>query len=209
MRLHLIMDRSVQNSGTVAAMARPREFEEDRAVDAAMRAFWRSGYEATSTQDLCEATGLGRSSIYNTFHSKRTLFERSLGRYMTARTDAAVAALERPAPIREKLRDLLWETVDPPADDPVGCLVVNSLVELAPKDEEIGAALARDQARRHEALRTALDAARRAGELPRTADPEALAHFVMATISGMRVMARGGADRTVLASITETALTAV
>lgn len=172
-----------------------------------MRAFWRAGYEATSTQDLCVATGLGRSSIYNTFHSKRTLFERALGRYMTARTDAAVALLERPAPIRDKLRELLWETVDPPADDPIGCLVVNSLVELAPRDEEIGAVLARDQTRRHDALRAALDSARRAGELPPTANPDALAHFVMATISGMRVMARGGANRPTLTAIAQTALT--
>ncbi|NUS02366.1 MAG: helix-turn-helix transcriptional regulator, partial [Nonomuraea sp.] len=59
-------------------MARPRTFEEDRAVEAAMRAFWDAGYEATSTQDLCAATGLGRSSIYNTFAGKRDLFERAL-----------------------------------------------------------------------------------------------------------------------------------
>jgi TetR/AcrR family transcriptional repressor of nem operon len=190
-------------------MARPREFDEDSALDAAMRAFWRAGYEATSTEDLCAATGLGRSSVYNTFRSKRSLFERSLGRYMTARTDAAVALLERPAPIREKLSELLRETVDPPSDDPVGCLVVNSLVELAPRDEEIGAALTRDQARRHEALRVALAAARSDGELGPAANPDALAYFVMATISGMRVMARGGADRAALASVAETTLAAI
>jgi len=203
------MNSSFQNSGTVVGMGRPREFAEDRAVDAAMRAFWRAGYEATSTQDLCAATGLGRSSIYNTFHSKRTLFEQALGRYMTARTDSAVALLERAAPIREKLRELLWETVEPPADDPVGCLVVNSLVELASRDEEIGAALARDQSRRHEALRAALESAGRGGELSATAEPTALAHFLMATISGMRVMARGGADAATLASVAETALAAI
>jgi TetR/AcrR family transcriptional regulator, transcriptional repressor for nem operon len=190
----------------VAGVPRPREFEEDRALDAAMRAFWRAGYEATSTQDLCAATGLGRSSVYNTFHSKRALFERALTRYMTARTDAAVELLSRQTPLRDRLRALLWESVDPPAGDPVGCLVVNSLVELAPKDEEIAATLAKDQARRFEALRAALASARRGGELPETADPDALAHFVMATISGMRVMARGGTDKTALASIADTAL---
>ncbi|HEY4569169.1 MAG TPA: TetR/AcrR family transcriptional regulator, partial [Kribbella sp.] len=43
-----------------------------------MRLFWTSGYEATSTQDLCAATGLGRSSVYNTFTSKKALFQRTL-----------------------------------------------------------------------------------------------------------------------------------
>ncbi|CAM5616019.1 TetR/AcrR family transcriptional regulator OS=Streptomyces alboniger OX=132473 GN=CP975_28210 PE=4 SV=1 [Streptomyces alboniger] len=65
-------------------MARPRTFDEERALDAAMHAFWVKGYEATSTQDLCEATGLGRSSIYNTFSSKHALFRRALARYMDA-----------------------------------------------------------------------------------------------------------------------------
>jgi AcrR family transcriptional regulator len=190
-------------------MPRPREFDEDRALDAAMRAFWQAGYEATSTQDLCVATGLGRSSIYNTFHSKRTLFEQSLRQYMSVRTDWLEEMLGRPGPVREKVRELLWNAVDPPEGDPLGCLVVNSLVELAPKDEEVAAALARDQARRHEALRAALTAARREGELPPTADPVALAHFVMATISGMQVMARGGANQAALTAIAETALAAV
>lgn len=188
---------------------RPREFDEDRALDAAMRAFWRAGYEATSTEDLCAATGLGRSSVYNTFHSKRALFERSLTRYMAPRTDALVELMAGDLPIRERLRRLLWQTVDAPEDDPLGCLVVNSLIELAPKDAELAAVLARDQARRFAALRDALAAARRGGELPRTADPDALAHFVMSTISGMRVMARGGASRATLASIATTALNAV
>lgn len=174
-----------------------------------MRAFWRAGYEATSTGDLCVATGLGRSSIYNTFHSKRALFERALTRYMTDRTDALVELLSRDLPIRERLRELLWETVEPPENDPLGCLVVNSLVEVAPKDGELAAVLARDQARRFEALRDALAAARRGGELPKTADPDAIAHFVMSTISGMRVMARGGATEATLASIATTALNAL
>lgn len=174
-----------------------------------MRVFWTSGYEATSTQDLCVATGLGRSSIYNTFHSKRTLFEQSLRQYMSVRTAWLEEMLGRPGPVREKVRELLWNAVDPPEGDPLGCLVVNSLVELAPRDEEVAAALVRDQARRHEALRAALTSARREGELSPTADPVALAHFVMATISGMQVMARGGANQAALTAIAETALAAV
>lgn len=77
-------------------MARPRTFDEGRALDAAMHAFWANGYEATSTQDLCEATGLGRSSIYNTFSSKHDLFKRSLARYIELMTVPQIELLEDP-----------------------------------------------------------------------------------------------------------------
>ncbi|PRX96353.1 TetR/AcrR family transcriptional regulator [Allonocardiopsis opalescens] len=187
-------------------MARPRTFDEERAVDAAMRTFWRSGYEATSTQDLCEATGLGRSSVYNAFSSKRELFGTALHRYMELRTARTVDLLAGEAPIREKLRTLLWWIVDGDAEEPTGCLVVNSTVELAPRDPEVADALRRDRERRFEALRSALDAARRAGEIAPDREPAALAHFFIAAISGMNVAACGGADRQTLAAIAETAL---
>jgi TetR/AcrR family transcriptional repressor of nem operon len=191
-------------------MARPREFDEEQAIDAAMRAFWaEAGYEATSTQALCDATGLGRSSIYNTFTSKHALFERALERYMTQKTGTAIELLESPLPLTDKLRTLLWQAVEPDPADPAGCLVVNSMVELGPHDPEVAAALARDQSVRLRALRAAIEAGQRAGELDPDRDAQALAQFVVATISGLRVLARGGADRATLAAVATTALTAL
>ncbi|MFC3994281.1 TetR/AcrR family transcriptional regulator [Nocardiopsis sediminis] len=190
-------------------MARPKAFDEDRALDAAMRAFWATGYEATSTQDLCAATGLRRSSIYNTFTSKRDLYEAALDRYMADKTAGLVALLEEDRPLRDKVRDMMWRVVDPGPGDPVGCLVVTSTVELAPQDPGIAARLRRDQDRRLEALRAAIDAGRRSGEVDRGRDPAALAHFVVAAISGMQVAAYGGADRATLEAIARTALTAL
>ena len=190
-------------------MPRPREFEEDHALDAAMRAFWSAGYEATSTHDLCEATGLGRSSIYNTFHSKRDLFEQALTRYMTTRTAVALELLSGDLPVREKVRTLLWHTVEAPPDDPLGCMVVNAMVELGPRDERVSALLRADQDRRFAALRDAMAAARAAGEIGAEKDPAALAHFVMSSVNGLRVLARGGADRRTLESVAEVALSAL
>ncbi|WP_406273340.1 TetR/AcrR family transcriptional regulator [Nocardia sp. NBC_00881] len=190
-------------------MARPRLFDEDRAVDAAMRAFWRTGYEATSTEDLCAATGLGRSSIYNAFTSKRDLFQRALRRYMTAKNAPTFDLLDGPGDVSTKIRTLLWQVVDSPDDDPLGCLVVNSTIELAPRDPEVAATLRADHERRLDALTAAFDSGRHAGDVAPDKDPRTMAHFVIATIGGMRVAARGGADRETLAAIATTALGAL
>ncbi|MEV0229393.1 TetR/AcrR family transcriptional regulator [Nonomuraea sp. NPDC050786] len=189
-------------------MGRPRKFEEERAIEAAMRAFWTAGYEATSTQDLCAATGLGRSSIYNTFASKHDLFRRALRHYMDERNATLAELLESGLPIKEKIRTVLWWAVDPDPGEPPGCLVVNSMTELAPHDPEIAELLRRDNDRRRELLRAAIEAGRARGEIAPDKDPLALAHFVFATVSGLRVAARGGTDRDGLESIARTALSA-
>ncbi|XRQ11846.1 TetR/AcrR family transcriptional regulator [Actinomadura welshii] len=191
-------------------MARPRKFEEGRAVEAAMLAFWANGYEATSTQELCEATGLGRSSIYNTFQSKRDLFKKALARYMEMRTSRIIQVLEDgERPVRERLRTVLEEAAEPVAGEPAGCLVVNTMVELAPHDPEIAERLERDQWRRLTALKAAIEDGMRTGEIDRGKDAPALAHFIVATVSGMRVAARGGAGGRTLVSIADTAMAAV
>ncbi|WP_345560178.1 TetR/AcrR family transcriptional regulator [Nonomuraea rosea] len=187
-------------------MARPRKFEEHRAIESAMRAFWAAGYEATSTQDLCEATGLGRSSIYNTFTSKRDLFRQALLHYTGERNASLAELMDGDLPVRDKVRTVLWWAVDPEPGDPAGCLVVNSMVELAPHDTEIAELLRRDNDKRLRVMREAFEAARSRGELDAAQDPQTLAHFVFATVSGLRVAARGGHDRTALESIARTAL---
>lgn len=193
-------------------MARPRKFDEEGAVDAALEAFWTAGYEATSTQALCEATGLGRSSVYNTFHSKHDLFRRALALYMRRRNDQLAALLDGDVPAREKVRALLDSVIAEEAGadgDGRGCLYVNTAVELASRDPEVARELERDYARRHDALTAALEAGQRAGGIDKAKDASALAHFVTATVSGIRVAARAGAGEAALRAIARTALDAI
>ncbi|TDD76632.1 TetR/AcrR family transcriptional regulator [Actinomadura darangshiensis] len=191
-------------------MARPRKFDEGRAVEAAMRAFWADGYEATSTQELCAATGLGRSSIYNTFASKHELFVKALAHYMDTRTDRLVELLkDGDGPVRERLRTVLEWAVAPDEDDPSGCLVVNATVELGPHDPDIAERLERDRRRRFATLKGAVQDGMRTGEIEAGKDAEALAHFMISTISGIQVAARGGADRGTLKAIADTAMQSI
>ncbi|MBF6328843.1 TetR/AcrR family transcriptional regulator [Nocardia transvalensis] len=187
-------------------MPRPKQFDEDRAVDAAMRAFWTAGYDGTSTQDLCAATGLGRSSIYNTFASKHDLFQRALRRYMESKNAGTFAILDGPGTAKDKVRTLLRQVIESPDSDPLGCLVVNSIVELGPRDTEVADVLRADLDRRLSALSATIAAGQRAGEIEKGRKATDLAHFVISTISGMRVAARGGADRKTLEAIANVAL---
>ncbi|MEV6977934.1 TetR/AcrR family transcriptional regulator [Kitasatospora sp. NPDC093806] len=196
-------------------MARPRTFDEDRALDAAMLAFWANGYEATSTQDLCAATGLGRSSIYNTFSSKHDLFKRALARYIELMTVPQTALLEDPrTPPLERIRVLFARIVDGefeqrPEGRSIGCLTVNTIVELAGRDAEAAELVLRDQGLRLASLAAVIAAGQRAGEISARRTPDELARFLNAVIGGMRVAAKGGADRPAVEAIAATALDAL
>ncbi|MEU2560904.1 TetR/AcrR family transcriptional regulator [Streptomyces longispororuber] len=197
-------------------MARPRTFDEERALDAAMRAFWAKGYEATSTQDLCAATGLGRSSIYNTFTSKHELFRRALNRYIDLMSVPQAEILEdSERPGFDRIRALFARIVDTEyeyredEERSMGCLTVNTVVELARHDAEAAALIERDLDIRLRLLRGAIDAGRRDGTITTHRDTESVARFVNATIGGIRISAQAGADRATLESIAETALDAL
>ncbi|MCT2593443.1 TetR/AcrR family transcriptional regulator [Streptomyces sp. N2-109] len=196
-------------------MARPRTFDEARALEAAMHAFWVNGYEATSTQDLCDATGLGRSSIYNTFSSKHDLFKRALAHYIDTMTGTQVRILEDVSrPAVDRLRGLFdviveGEVAGRRGGRSMGCLTVNATVELGSRDPEAAKMLERDLRRRLASLRVVIETGQRAGELTSTRDPESLARFVNAVIGGMRVSGQGGADRATLESIAATAMDAL
>ncbi|MFB7632104.1 TetR/AcrR family transcriptional regulator [Streptomyces sp. NPDC056149] len=193
-------------------MARPRKFDEGRAVDAAMEAFWAAGYEATSTQDLCEATGLGRSSIYNTFKSKHDLFERALSRYME-RKNAELAELldDGTRTARQRLRALLQRIIDEEFThhpDGRGCLVVNAAVEISAHDPSVATALERDYGVRLEAIRAVIESGQRDGDIAPDKDARTLAHLLIAAVGGLRVSARAGVDRPALERVADATLTA-
>ncbi|MET8541442.1 TetR/AcrR family transcriptional regulator [Kitasatospora sp. NPDC004799] len=193
-------------------MARPKEFDPDHVLDAAMNAFWSRGYAATSAQNLVDSTGLGRGSLYNAFSSKHRLFQEALTRYGEERTARQEALLEGPGTVRERIRELLMTVVeeesrtdDPDDPGPRGCLAVNAAVELAGLDAEITAQVRRIFERMAEALRAALARAQRDGEIDPGRDPQALALFVLNSMYGLRVLGKT-ADRRALAGIVDTTL---
>jgi TetR/AcrR family transcriptional repressor of nem operon len=191
-------------------MARPRGFDERAAIGRAMEAFWARGYEGTSTQALCEATGLGRSSIYNTFTSKHDLFVRALDHYAERGLQGRRALLETDGTAIERLRALFASTIDKDiALGRRGCLVVNTVAEFGDRDPEISTRIDADT-ERHLSLLTAcaaegqrdgtIDAARRASDI---------AEFVHSTVAGLLLMSRRGAEQAAMEAVADLALSAI
>ncbi|MBE1494947.1 AcrR family transcriptional regulator [Amycolatopsis lexingtonensis] len=191
-------------------MARPREFDETAAVEKAMHAFWEHGYEATSTQDLCAATGLGRSSVYNTFTSKRALFGRSLAHYTSTQLGKRQAVLDGPGTAAERLTAVLDQAIEDDLEPRRrGCLVVNTLAELGVPDDEVGAALRNDTDRNLAMFAECVREGVLDGSLRDSLDPAAVAEFLLGTTSGLRVMARRGTSRDSMHAVADIALSAI
>lgn len=170
-------------------------FDADEVADAAMRIFWSKGYAATSIQDLLEVTGLSRSSLYNSFDSKHGIFQYALRRYHD-QTAALVALLAQDGPALERVRELLKSIVKDELRDQscAGCLVANTALELGGRDDAVTALLGEHFAVLEAALTSLMKRGQQQGDIDRSKSPVALARFIVATIQGLRVIARGNAD---------------
>ena len=102
--------------GTDDRMARPREFDEEAVLDAAVNCFWAQGYEATSVRDLVEKTGITGASLYNAFGDKRALYRKALDHYIEASIADRMRRCEKLAP-REAISAFLAEIVKRSLED--------------------------------------------------------------------------------------------
>lgn len=189
-------------------MGRPRNFETETVVNRAMDAFWTHGYANTSPAQLAEATGIGKGSLYNTFGSKRELFERVLNRYDRMGSEVVGEFMARPGTARECIGAFIRFLVDSDVAQPVrrGCLAVNTATEFSARDAEITKAVRTMQEHTMSALAERIDQGRRDGDVAQDVDPRAAAEFLMNIIVGLRVMAKTS-DAEALHRIIDTALT--
>lgn len=156
-----------------------------------METFWVRGYEGTSAQDLVEAMGINRGSLYATFTSKGELYRRALQRYARRDLETWRRALDVSRPLAETLREVLQANVEQLVADETrrGCMLANAAAELRPGSvgtEDVRAALEDLQA----LLRDALVAARDRGEVLPDRDTDGLAVFLVTAIQGLRLVGK-------------------
>jgi TetR/AcrR family transcriptional repressor of nem operon len=179
-------------------VGRPRQFDESEVLDAAMQAFWANGYEATSMADLLAVTGLHKGSLYQAFGDKHTLFVASLRRYlegMRSKKNALLSAANSPL---QGIRDVAHGMVDLACDsEPCrkGCMAINTLIEMAPHDEEINAVMNEHIGLMRTSLTARVVAAQQAGEVTSERDPEAVTLLIMTFMAGLATTLKGPLDR--------------
>jgi TetR/AcrR family transcriptional repressor of nem operon len=184
-------------------MARTKVFDKQEVLDRAMNLFWKKGYNATSAQDLVDHLGISRSSLYDTFGDKHSLFVKALKQYRINRVDP-ILRLQNSVEDPEACIRLFFESVKEEAvgeNSSKGCFVVNSAVELAPVDSEIAAianAIMRDT---EEALCRVIKNGQDIGVFTTNQSARSLARFVFNALNGLRVTVKFNADREVLEEI--------
>ncbi|MFA1550701.1 TetR/AcrR family transcriptional regulator [Actinomadura chokoriensis] len=192
-------------------MGRPKQFDPDVAVERAMDVFWRKGYAATTPQDLVDEIGIGKGSLYNTFGSKHALFERALARYRDSQAAWLAELLDHPGSAKDRLRGALVALVDLDLSDRDrrGCMAVNTAAELASSDAGTADIVRNMFARTESAFRATVEEGQRAGEIDGGRDGEAVAAWLLATVIGMRVMAKTAEDATQLRRVVDAAMEAL
>ncbi len=155
-----------------------------------MDAFWRKGYEATSLADLCACTGLHKGSLYQAFGDKHQLFMRSLQRYADEEfREVASVAFESESPL-ENIKAAIHKICDDAGGDK-GCMMINSMVELAPHDPEVKATLKAIGEKRIRFMADMIGKAQQATEIRQALDPYKLARQLMITLAGSAAMVKG------------------
>jgi TetR/AcrR family transcriptional repressor of nem operon len=183
-------------------MARPKEFDQERALHRAISVFSQKGFAATSTDDLMRAMDVGRQSMYDTFGDKRALFLKALEVYVVESVRAINVELQTPgSPLAAVRRALIHFAERKDLSSTDGCMGINAVCEFGMRDEEV-TQITRNAARIQR--RTLMDTLRRAqleGELDAHTDIESLADFFDSTLAGMRIAAKAGKTRPALKRI--------
>lgn len=184
-------------------MAGIKVFDEQEVLDKAMALFWEKGYKATSAQDLVDGLGISRSSMYDTFGDKHSLFIKALLRYRKEWIDPAIQGAnnikDAEAYIKSLFEFIKQETFNRNSTN--GCFWVNTAIEMAPADSEVTAIAKNIMNDTENAFYKAIKKGQQQGVFTSTHTARSLAKFVLNALSGLRVNAKLDANEKVFNNI--------
>ncbi len=179
---------------------RPKEFDVDRALEAATQQFWAVGYEATSLQDLLKAMNLSKSSLYQTFGKKYDLFIRCLEHYQQSMVNELNTQLTNSISPKQFLSDFLEGVISEAKTNATrkGCFLVNTANELCQRDAGVAEAVSCGTRNLAEVFHRAIEQGKNQKKINTNMPTESLVDYLMTSVSGLRTMIKAGADRDTL-----------
>ncbi|MFH9575631.1 TetR/AcrR family transcriptional regulator [Streptomyces sp. NPDC017454] len=191
-------------------MPRPRAFDERQVLERAREQFWATGYAGTRMDDIAQATGLGKGSLYGAFGDKGKLFHRVFGDWCTAVVEVAEGQLTGgpDAEALARLSEYVHLMAENTASDTErrGCLLAKGAAELAQHDPTVAGRSAETMTALLTLLRTEISAAQRHGDIDSAADPERLAALLLTVVRGIEAVGKAGLDPETLRNTADTAL---
>ncbi|TPQ33193.1 TetR family transcriptional regulator [Bradyrhizobium guangdongense] len=183
---------------------RPRAYEPDVALGKALDLFRTQGFAATSLDDLSEATGMNRPSLYGAFGDKRELYIKSYQRYRDEARAAMADIFRQELPLRERLERIFASALNiylSGETGPRGCFTVVTAASEAVGDPDIRAMVLDGLSELDKAFGLCFRRAKEKGELPESADPAVLAQIASATVHSIAIRSRARVPRKELEAI--------
>ncbi|MCF0055976.1 TetR/AcrR family transcriptional regulator [Dyadobacter sp. CY356] len=181
-------------------MARSKEFDEELVLDKAMDLFWFKGYNGISAQELVDGLSLSRSSLYDTYGDKRTLFIRALRRYRDKVTGHMISLLDNAEDVPSVIKAIFQATAVECLGDssPKGCFMVNSRIELAPHDAEIAEIVTENRQAIEEGFYKAITRGQELGQISCDQPAKALAGFFVNNLWGLKAYSKSEPEREII-----------
>jgi TetR/AcrR family transcriptional repressor of nem operon len=192
-------------------MARTKDFDENEVLSKAIQIFWHKGYNGTSMQDLVDGLGISRSSLYDTYTDKHTLFVKALESYQNSGSGKIQEIINNSGSAKATIIQLLEFVTNELLCDKQqkGCFMVNAEVEVAPHDTEINNLVCKNDQQMEDAFFLVIKKGQDNGEIKKNQDARALSRFIFNTVKGIRVTAKSTSDRAVFDDIIKLTVSAL
>lgn len=176
-------------------MARTKAFDQTEVLKKIRNLFWDKGFNGTSVDDLVQASGLSRSSLYDTFGDKEAMFSTVLKHYRQEGTQEMIEKIEQSADIKKTVEEIFeFVRMTSQCNSKMGCIMVNTAIELAPHEKKISKLVDENMTAIQEALTKSIKKAQSKGTVSKKYSAEGLSTLVLTTINGLRVAEKLGAD---------------
>ncbi len=181
-------------------MPRTEVFNREQVVAQARDVFWTKGYNGTSMQDLVDATGLNRSSIYNSFGSKMELYQLCLSSYQGSNFEYIQMLFDSAKSPLEGIQKFFANAVVQITTDKKGkgCMIVNCNTEMANQDLDLAHWVGNNQSRMVALFKKAIIQAQEQGQLNTNKDPQVLASYLVSFTQGLRISGTNNKNKKML-----------